>query len=605
MNEEELTEEGLTDPYESELKKEKERYEAQNQEAYDKTIENEIKRKREAEKKKGLFDEGSAFRTTAAIGSEIALNSILDIFSFEPTSQVAGGAFINYLAQKIRGGEISKGEMAAAGLASLIPGGAQGKALTKVAKSIGKGAVSGGIEVTGQKAIDEGRLPTVGELGTGLAVGGAFGGIFQTAADSKFLKALSKRVNNTLDDALTVYAMSPPRKGGFTDEVERLLRKIQDDLTIEKGKQLGLFSNEGDAFLYAKYKAQNKEIGTPLPRRQQAGRALRPSDFDDIIAENPEITPDLIFAYIESTKAGRFGKGVRNPATKRFKRNQRGLEGTLRFLNQKAAPDPNFDLSSIAAELSAEFNRPITPKTLANIIDENVRQGTFTFKTQGMSKPIEIKSIDDLRTAYLNRVARYQNIPAFERGHVFAADNIIKDNKIATLTDFRNNLEPEIARSIYRQLDEESLEQLIKANVDNNFENIESLYEQILAGNRSRKNLDDPDKVIAALYGQDYGLRESFLNFVYPNRSLGRLITADLKAAFTDLYEKELAQRLSAYQGLTIGPAALDRIRAEVAQEVLKSFPDVDTRFVLEQMTLASDKAFGRDMVNELTGEAK
>ena len=606
MNEEELTEEGLTDPYESELKREKERYERQNQEAYDElTKGNEkLRKKQEEEKKKGLLDEGSAFRQTAAIGTEVGLNTILDMFSFEPGSQVAGGALINYLAQKIRGGEISKGEMTAAGLASLIPGGAQGKALTKIAKSIGKGAVSGGIEVTGQKAVDEGRLPTAGELGTGLAVGGAFGGIFQTAADSKFIEALSKRVKNPLDDALTVYAMSPSRKGGFTDEVERLLAKIQDDLTIEKGKQLGLFSNEGDAFLYAKYKAQNKEIGTPLPRRQQAGRALRPTDFDDIIAEYPEITPDLIFAYIESTKAGRFGKGVRNPDTGRFKRNNRGLEGTLKFLNRKAAPDANFDLSEIAAELSAEFNKTITPKTLSNIIDENVRQGTFTFKTQGMSKPIEIKSIDDLRTAYLNRVARYRGIPAFERGHVFAADNIIKDNKVKNLTDFRNNLEPEIARSIYRQLDEESLEQLIKANVDNNFESIESLYEQILAGNRSRKNLDDPDKVIAALYGRDYGLRESFLNFVYPDRSLGRLIPTDLKAAFTDLYQRELAQRLSAYKGLSIGPGSLDKIRAQVAQEVLKSFPDVDTRFVLEQMTLANDKAFGRQMVNELTGEA-
>ena len=148
---------------EKELKEEKERYEQQNQEAYDEVTKgNEELRRRQEEKKKGLLDEGSAFRTTAAIGTEIGLNSILDIFSFEPGSQVAGGALINYLAQKIRGGEISKGEMTAAGLASLIPGGAQGKALTKIAKSIGKGAVSGGIEVTGQKAVDEGRLPTAG-----------------------------------------------------------------------------------------------------------------------------------------------------------------------------------------------------------------------------------------------------------------------------------------------------------------------------------------------------------------------------------------------------------------------------------------------------------
>ena len=175
----------------------------------EKFLEERAKKKAEEDKKKGLLDEGSAFRTTAAIGTEIGLNTILDMFSFVPPAQVAGGAFINYLAQRIRGGEISKGEMSAAGLASLIPGGAQGKALTKLAKSTGKGAVSGGIEVTGQKVVDEGRLPTAGELGTGLAVGGAFGGIFQTAADSKFLNALGKRVNNPLDNAITVYAAKP------------------------------------------------------------------------------------------------------------------------------------------------------------------------------------------------------------------------------------------------------------------------------------------------------------------------------------------------------------------------------------------------------------
>ena len=60
----------------------------------------------------------------------------------------------------------------------------------------------------------------------------------------------------------------------------------------------------------------------------------------------------------------------------------------------------------------------------------------------------------------------------------------------------------------------------------------------MLEGNRKRKNLDDPDKVLADLYGTQYGLRESFLSYVYPDRSLGRLIPADLKAAFTDLYKK-------------------------------------------------------------------
>ena len=185
MNEEEEKK----DP-EQELKEEIERYERQNQEAYDMQIENEIKRKRQQEardkKKKDFLDPGSAFRTTAAIGTEVAANTLLDLFSFVPPAQVAGGSLINYLAQKIRGGEISEGEMVAAGLSSLIPGGAQAKSLAGgIAKGVGKGAVSGIVETTGMTTIDEGRLPTAGELATGAGVGGAFGGLFTTALSNK------------------------------------------------------------------------------------------------------------------------------------------------------------------------------------------------------------------------------------------------------------------------------------------------------------------------------------------------------------------------------------------------------------------------------------
>lgn len=653
------------DPYESELKKEKEAENERIEEAKDNLTEGKIREQREGEgtldyrrriypdykkkkkkerlpsdadiqtegnlkgqpKPEDIFGEGykgkptylddpkdkegnsfmdpeSGFRTTLAIGTEVLGNTLLDLLSADPTqlTQVLGAQGINYFAQRIRGSEFSKGEMIAAGLASLIPGGAQAKSVAGViGKTATRGAVSGAIETGAADLIDTGEIDPDNVL-AGAGVGGAFGGILGSASTTKQASDLIQKFRARLRGGDFV-----PMDGtiDFTEGTIGAARRKRKVPGSDNPDQLGLFENEGDQFLYEKYKAQNKVIGTPLPKRQQAGRALRPSDFDDIIEEYPDITPDLIFNYIESTKAGRFGKGVRNPDTGRLKRNNRGLEGTLKFLNRKSAPDPNFDLSEIAAELSAEFNKTITPKTLSNIIDENVDQGTFTFKTQGMSEPIEIKSIDDLRKAYMGRVARYRGIPAFERGHVFAADNIIKDNKIKNLTDFKNNLEPEIARSIYAQLDDQALDELIKANVDGDFSNVESFYKQILAGNRSRKNLDDPDKVIAALYGRDYGLRESFLNFVYPNRSLNRLIPPDLKGAFTDLYKKELEMALLDYKGLTIGPAALDKIRANVAQEVLKSFPDVDSRFVLEQMTVASDKAFLKDMVDPTTGEAK
>ena len=187
---------------EKELKEEKDRYERQNQEAYDEVTKGneELRKKQKEEKKKGLLDEGSAFRQTAALGTEVGLNTLLDLFSFIPPAQVAGGSAINYLAQRIRGGEFSRGEFIASGLASLIPGGAQSKAVLRdtvgkqVAKGVAKGATSGVIETTGITTVDEGRLPTLEELGTGAVAGGAFGGLFTTAATRPQIQNIAQRI---------------------------------------------------------------------------------------------------------------------------------------------------------------------------------------------------------------------------------------------------------------------------------------------------------------------------------------------------------------------------------------------------------------------------
>ena len=148
----------------------------------------------------GMFEAGSGFRQTAALGTEVGLNTLLDLFSFIPPAQVAGGSAINYLAQRIRGGEFSRGEFIASGLASLIPGGAQSKAVLRdtvgkqVAKGVAKGATSGVIETTGMTTIDEGRLPTLEELGTGAVAGGAFGGLFTTAATRPQIQNIAQRI---------------------------------------------------------------------------------------------------------------------------------------------------------------------------------------------------------------------------------------------------------------------------------------------------------------------------------------------------------------------------------------------------------------------------
>ena len=179
------------------------RNEKRRQEEYDEvTNANEELRKRQTRKGRGgetqldipgLFEARSGLRTTAALGTEIFLNTLIDPV-FEPGTQVAAGTAINWLAQRIRGGELSKGELAAAGLASLIPGGAQGRAITQFAKGSAKGALSGAIETAGMAGIDEGRLPTKEELAAGLGIGAAFGGILSTSQATKALQDLRGRI---------------------------------------------------------------------------------------------------------------------------------------------------------------------------------------------------------------------------------------------------------------------------------------------------------------------------------------------------------------------------------------------------------------------------
>ena len=207
--EEPLTEEGL----EEDIKRNEERRQKEYDEA---TKANEELRRKQTRRGRGgetqldipdLFEARSGLRTTAALGTEIFLNTLVDPL-FEPGTQVAAGTAINFLAQRIRGGEISKGELAAAGLASLIPGGAQGRAITQFAKGAGKGALSGAIETAGMAGIDEGRLPTKEELAAGLGIGAAFGGALSTPQATKALQDLRGRIAGQYTP-ITAYAAKP------------------------------------------------------------------------------------------------------------------------------------------------------------------------------------------------------------------------------------------------------------------------------------------------------------------------------------------------------------------------------------------------------------
>ena len=255
--EKDLSEEGLDEDVR--------RNEERNQRDYEenKYRNRELQRRQEERKRQqldipGLFEARSGFRTTAALGTEIFLNTLVDPV-LEPGTQVAAGTAINWLAQRIRGGELSKGELAAAGLASLIPGGAQGRAITQFAKGSAKGALSGAIETAGMAGIDEGRLPTAEELATGLGIGAAFGGALSTPQATKALQDLRSRIIGQYTP-ITAYAMSPQQSLGGAG-----LRTVKVKQSIDSGK--GNFKLLSDA-----QKQEAKSIVDDLDAFFEAGQ---------------------------------------------------------------------------------------------------------------------------------------------------------------------------------------------------------------------------------------------------------------------------------------------------------------------------------------------
>ena len=215
---------------EDELTKELEVYEKRRQEEYDEATKGneEIRKKREGDQQldiPGLFEARSGARIGAGLAFEVGANSFLDALTLVPGSQQVGSALINAIAQGIRGGKFSFGELLASAAASQIPGLSQAKAVTKagrLARATGQGAVSGAIEATSIAAVDEGRLPTAQEFGLGVGAGGIFGAGFDIAGDKlvdprvtgmfRDLKARIKNPQSSFDLAGTVGAakVRPP-----------------------------------------------------------------------------------------------------------------------------------------------------------------------------------------------------------------------------------------------------------------------------------------------------------------------------------------------------------------------------------------------------------
>ena len=248
--EEEQTEKGLDKVIQAQEERNKKDYEE------NKYRNRELQRRAQERKNQqldipGMFEADSGLRTTLAIGTEVGLNTILDLFSADPTqlTQIFGAQGINYIAQRIRGGEFSRGEMIASGLASLLPGGAQAKSLGgTIGRTALRGGVSGAIETGAADLIDTGEIDA-GNVVAGGAMGTTFGGLFGTAAGQKetklFFKRLRARMGSNLDPEQAVFTPEELRsmgigqplmsledipKKGFNPEITKKNLKLFDEI---------------------------------------------------------------------------------------------------------------------------------------------------------------------------------------------------------------------------------------------------------------------------------------------------------------------------------------------------------------------------------------
>jgi len=292
-------------------------------------------------------------------------------------------------------------------------------------------------------------------------------------------------------------------------------------------------------------------------------------------------------------------------------RNTRDIARTIQYLNYEyKLSQPNADIDDIAAEMSLLFGQNITPETIDAIIQG--QGGKISYQTAGMKRrnedPIEITDRESLLQAYVARLNLLNTHGAFDKGHVYAADQILKDNKVSNASMYRN-LDAEVRASIQQLVSPIEIQQLINGQLTKGTD-----YIDVIIGNRSKKAGGDPaDKIFERLYGNAYGLEEDFKNFLFPNQNLANMIHPDLKPLFGKVYTDLVKRKVKEFEGtgagpkLQVGSHSLNIIRLEAMQEVLKDYvagTEITEEEKKAQESLAKVKVFldfvtQKDQVNK------
>jgi len=391
------------------------------------------------------------------------------------------------------------------------------------------------------------------------------------------------------------------------------------------------FTSPGQSYIDFTYSNVNEEIDKELLTEEDLTDEDR-IRYGQLNAQSAMSIEDYISQFGASTvsrKAIRTGMvepfkekyGATDEQVREFvslaNRSTRDIVKTIKYLNYEYQLSlPQAYTEDIAAEMSLLFNQDITPETIDAIIDG--QGGQIIYQTQGMinrnEDPIIITDRQSLLNAYVNRLNTLNVHGAFDKGHVYAADQILKDNKVSNASMYRN-LEPEIRASIQQLVSPVELNQLIKGQLTKGTDYIDKII-----GNRSKKAGGDPtDKIFERLYGNAYGLEEDFKNFLFPKQNLANMIHPDLKPLFGRKYTRIVRQKIKERQGikgagpqLKVGDQSINIIRLEAMKEVLEDYvagTEITEDEEKAQASLANVQVFldfvtGKSMVNPETGTA-
>ena len=576
---------------EEELKEELERYERQNQEAYDKEVSGENflrdrakKKEEEEEKQEPDPDEGIAGadfsfeqalltkgRSLLGVGTSAIVRNIYTKISKIPKVQEMLTEAQEQLPSISQRGVEDFKTQAASRVAAIIQklkdqfpaDDVEGLVMELKKRSGGIAGGGGGDEEEDEEEEEKKkRNPTPSQI--------------------RELLGKGKSGQQTLFSQLAESMITPEQALQQDTEEENIFNQKQYDLA----KQFTFEAKDPKPFKVSKQDIRKL--------KQQARRPLKLIDVKRVQAKlnDPNITDEVVQNYFEDAKRSELGYGGTAGTIDFLNDMQDGPPGSLKkgftsvdeFLANSSTAFGSFD--DILEDMSFRLETPITKEKLQNLLDGTE---TYTFQTARMKTlgepPIVINDAKSLTRAYFARLTALDDIGVFEKGHIHAVDQIVErylNEGIENTASFKDNTAPEISRSIYKLVGgEDNFNALFNEVRDYRVQGItdEDLkFAQVYAGNRTRKADQDLDRIVNSIFGVEPDLESSLLSYVYPEKSLNNLVASDMKVTFAKIFTAEFDELIQNFVDLggkteNLGVNTLQSFRNQALKTAFESIP--------------------------------